>query len=111
LSPWIPSGVGRCPTHLAAYQLRTPPGRCAGHIRSPAQRTDGALATLNALFIAAGIAANLGFEEIGLDLYVVAAVAILAVFLLVRQPKQLILRYYAIAFVVGLIGAGVAQLA
>ncbi len=76
----------------------------------PSSRADQALVALNALFIAAGIAANLGFEEIGLDLYVVAAVAVLAVSLLVRQPRQLILRYYAIAYVVGLAGAGVAQL-
>jgi len=72
---------------------------------------DSTLVALNALFIAAGIVANLGFEEIGLDLYVVAAVAVLAVYLLVRQPRQLILRYYAIAYALGLAGAGVAQLA
>jgi hypothetical protein len=77
----------------------------------PSTVVDNALVALNALFIAAGIVANLGFEEIGLDLYVIAAVAVLAVFLLVRQPRQLILRYYAIAYVVGLAGAGVAQLA
>jgi hypothetical protein len=72
---------------------------------------DTALIAFNALVVAAGIMANLGFEKIGLDLYVVAAVAVLAVFLLVRQPRQLILRYYGIAYVVGLIGAGAAQLA
>lgn len=72
---------------------------------------DTALVTLNALFVAAGIVANLGFEEIGLDLYVVAAVAVLSVYLLVRQPRELILRYYAIAYVLGTAGAGVAQLA
>ena len=77
----------------------------------PPTLTDNALVALNALFIAAGIVANLGFEEIGLDLYVVAAVTILAGYLLVRQPRQLILRYYAIAYVVGFAGAGVAQLA
>lgn len=69
-----------------------------------------ALVTVNSLFIAAGIVANLGFEQIGLDLYVVAAVAVLAIVLLVRQPAQLILRYYMVAYVLGLIGAGVAQL-
>jgi phosphatidylserine synthase len=72
---------------------------------------DTALIALNALVVAAGIMANLGFEKIGLDLYVVAAVAVLAVVLLVRQPSQPILRYYAIAYVVGLAGAGAGQLA
>jgi phosphatidylserine synthase len=71
---------------------------------------DTALIALNALVVAAGIMANLGFEEIGLDLYVVAAVAVLAVVLLVRQPRQPILRYYAIAYVVGLAGAAAGQL-
>jgi hypothetical protein len=74
-------------------------------------RGDTALVALNALIIAAGIVANLGFEKIGLDLYVVAAVAVLSVYLLVRQPRQLILRYYAIAYILGTAGAGVAQLA
>lgn len=72
---------------------------------------DTVLIALNALVVAAGIMANLGFEEIGADLFVVAAVAVLAVVLLVRQPRQPILRYYSIAYVVGLIGAGAAQLA
>jgi len=76
----------------------------------PSTVADTVLIAFNALFIAAGIIANLGFEEIGLDLYVVAAVAVLAVILLIRQPRQLILRYYAIAYVIGLCGAGAAQL-
>ena len=57
---------------------------------------------VNALFVAAGVVANLGFEPIGLDLYVVAVVAVFAVVLLWRQPRQLIHRYYAAAFVLGL---------
>ena len=77
----------------------------------PVRATDTALVTVNALFVAAGIVANLGFEEIGLDLYVVSAVAVMAVILLVRRPTQLILRYYTVAYVLGLIGAGAAQLA
>jgi hypothetical protein len=77
----------------------------------PSTLADNALVALNALFVAAGIVANLGFEEIGLDLYVVAAVATLATVLLVRNRRQLILRYYAIAYVVGLAGAAVAQFA
>lgn len=57
---------------------------------------------VNALFVAAGVVANLAFEEIGLDLVVVAAVAVFAVVLVWRQPRQLIPRYYAVAFVLGL---------
>ncbi|BCB74647.1 hypothetical protein GCM10022251_74940 [Phytohabitans flavus] len=72
---------------------------------------DNALLVLNALFIAAGIVANLGFEKIGLDLWVVAAVAAFTVVLLVRRPSQPILRYYGIAYVLGFVGALVAQLA
>jgi hypothetical protein len=66
-------------------------------------RRGTALVVVNALFVAAGVVANLAFEEIGLDLYVVAAVAVFAVVLLWRQPRQLILRYYAVAFVLGLV--------
>jgi hypothetical protein len=68
----------------------------------PAAGRDLALLTGNALFIGAGIFANLGFEEIGLDLYVVAAVAALAVLLLWRRGRQPLLVYYAVAYLVGL---------
>jgi hypothetical protein len=68
---------------------------------------DTVLVVINALFVAAGVVANLAFEEIGLDLYVVAAVALFAVVLLWRLPHQLILRYYAVAFVLGLVVTGV----
>jgi hypothetical protein len=68
----------------------------------PATGRDLALLTGNALFIGAGIFANLGFEEIGLDLYVVAAVAALAVLLLWRRGRQPLLVYYAVAYLVGL---------
>ena len=66
---------------------------------------------VNALFVAAGVVANLAFEEIGLDLYVVAAVAAFAVVLLWRQPRRLIHRYYAVAFVLGLAVTGVIKAA
>lgn len=67
----------------------------------PGSALDNVLVVVNALFISIGIIANLAFETIGLDLYVVAAVAVLAVVLL---PRQLVLRYYAVAYVVGLVG-------
>jgi hypothetical protein len=79
---------------------------------SPAEptRTDTALIVVNALFIGAGIFANLAFEEIGFDLYVVAAITVLAVVLVRRQPRQPILRYYAVAYVVGLLATAVVKL-
>jgi hypothetical protein len=72
---------------------------------------DSALIVLNAAFIGAGIFANLSFEEIGLDLYVVAAIAVLAVGLLWRRRDQPILRYYAVAYVLGLVATAIAKLA
>jgi hypothetical protein len=68
----------------------------------PLSRMDNFFIAVNALVIAAGIAANLAFEEIGADLYVVAALAILTVVLARRLPGQPILRYYTIAYVGGL---------
>ncbi|MCW1967321.1 MAG: hypothetical protein KIH69_004270 [Anaerolineae bacterium] len=64
---------------------------------------DKALLIFNSLFIAAGIFANLGFEEIGLDLYVVLALAILSVYLLRRHGPQPLFVYYAAAYVIGLV--------
>jgi hypothetical protein len=72
---------------------------------------DMALLALNALFLGAAVFANLGFEEIGLDLYVVAALAIMAVYLLWRRGKQPLFIYYTIAYWLGLIGSLVAQAA
>jgi hypothetical protein len=72
---------------------------------------DTLLIAVNAVFIGAGIFANLAFEEIGLDLYVVTAIAVLAVGLLWRRRDQPILRYYAVAYVVGLIATAIAKLA
>lgn len=70
----------------------------------PAKLTPGdklALA-LNGLFIGAGIFANLAFEVIGLDLYVVAGLAGIAIFLIWRRGAQPLLIYYATAYGVGL---------
>jgi hypothetical protein len=65
---------------------------------------DAALLIVNGLFIGAGIFANLAFEVIGLDLYVVALLAALSVFLLWRRGPQPLLVYYSAAYVLGLIG-------
>jgi hypothetical protein len=69
----------------------------------PLTTSDHLTVVVNGLLVAAGVVANLAFEPIGLDLYVVAVVAVVAVALLARHPGQLVLRYYALAFVAGLI--------
>jgi hypothetical protein len=70
---------------------------------------DVGLLAFNALFLSAGILANLGFEEIGLDLYVVALLAILATYLLWKRGRQPLFIYYTVAYWLGLIASLVAQ--
>ncbi|MGZ9220766.1 MAG: hypothetical protein ACXW4Q_01555 [Anaerolineales bacterium] len=70
---------------------------------------DASLLVGNAAFLAAGIFANLGFEEIGLDLYVVALLAVLSVFLLWRRGKQPLSIYYTTAYCLGLLASFIAQ--
>jgi hypothetical protein len=74
----------------------------------PATR-DIALLALNGLFIGAGVFANLAFEEIGLDLYVVALLAALSLALLWRRGAQPLLVYYATAYTLGLAATGVVK--
>jgi len=69
---------------------------------APLRAGDQALLALNGLFIGAGIFANLAFEVIGLDLYVVALLAVLALWLLWRRGLQPLLIYYATAYCLGL---------
>ena len=70
---------------------------------------DIALLLLNSLFLGLGVMANLGFETIGLDLYIVALLAIVAAFLLWRRGKQPMFIYYTSAYWLGLIGSLIAQ--
>ncbi|MEW6406618.1 MAG: hypothetical protein AB1649_32965 [Chloroflexota bacterium] len=70
---------------------------------------DIALLIVNSLFLGAGIFANLGFEEIGLDLYVVAALALLSAYLLWRRGRQPLFIYYTSAYWLGLIASFVAR--
>src|SRR6266496_352727 len=70
---------------------------------------DIAVLSLNALFLGAAVLANLGFEEIGLDLYVVASLAIISAYLLWRRGRQPIFIYYTVAYWLGLISALIAQ--
>lgn len=70
---------------------------------------DVTLLGLNAVFLGLAVLANLGFEEIGLDLYIVAALAIISVYLLWRRGRQPMFIYYTIAYWLGLIGSLIAQ--
>lgn len=68
---------------------------------------DTALLLLNAVFIAAGIFANLAFEQIGLDLYIVALLAALSLYLLRLKGAQPLLVYYSAAYCLGLAATAV----
>ena len=72
------------------------------HLESLTRR-EIALLIVNGLFIGAGIVANLAFEEIGFDLYVVVLLAALALYLLKRKGAQPLIVYYSTAYSVGLI--------
>ena len=77
--------------------------------RENVSKSDLALLALNALFLGAAVFANLGFEEIGLDLYVVALLALISTYLLWRRGRQPMFIYYTIAYWLGLIGSLIAQ--
>ena len=77
--------------------------------REKISNTDIALLALNALFLGAAVLANLGFEEIGLDLYVVALLAFVSTYLLLRRGRQPMFMYYTSAYWLGLIGSLIAQ--
>jgi hypothetical protein len=83
---------------VMAAQARHPDPR-------PLTRADHLSIVLNGLVVAAAVVANLAFEPVGLDLYVVAIVAATSIALLVRHRAQLILRCYTLAFTVGLLAA------
>ncbi|MBL8100585.1 MAG: hypothetical protein JNK81_15480, partial [Anaerolineales bacterium] len=78
--------------------------------REEISKTDISLLVINSLFLGAGIFANLGFEEIGLDLYVVMLLAFLSVYLLWKKGKQPLFIYYTSANWLGLIASFIAQL-
>lgn len=77
--------------------------------KSELSKTDVGLLVLNSLFLGAGILANLGFEEIGLDLYVVALLAIISVYFLWKHGKQPLFIYYTSAYWLGLVASFIAQ--
>ena len=78
--------------------------------RENLSRVDVGLLLLNSLFLGAGIVANLGFEEIGLDLYVVALLAVVSAFLLWKRGRQPMFIYYAAAYWLGLVVSFIAQM-
>jgi hypothetical protein len=70
---------------------------------------DVSLLIVNSFFLGAGVFANLGFEEIGLDLYVVALLAVLSAYFLWRKGRQPLFIYYTSAYWLGLAGSLIAQ--
>lgn len=68
----------------------------------PLTRRDLTFLIINGLFIALGVFANLGFEEIGFDLYIIVLMALLSVGFLYRFGQQPMLIYYTVAYCVGL---------
>ena len=68
---------------------------------------DSGFMIANGLFVALGIFANLAFEQIGLDLYIVALLAFLAAGLWWRYGRQPLFLYYVTAYWVGLIGTAI----
>ncbi|MFJ7495097.1 hypothetical protein ACIQZB_28635 [Streptomyces sp. NPDC097727] len=68
---------------------------------------DNVLIAVNALFISAGITANLAFEKAGFDPFVIGVTAVLALTLLGFSPRQPVLRYYGVAYTVGLLATAV----
>ena len=77
--------------------------------KEPLTRSDVSLLVINSIFLGAGVFANLGFEEIGLDLYVVSLLAVLSAYLLWRRGRQPLFIYYTSAYWLGLIGSLIAQ--
>jgi hypothetical protein len=63
----------------------------------------------NSIFLGAGILANLGFEEIGLDLYIVALLTFLSTYFLWKRGRQPLFIYYTSAYWLGLVGSLIAQ--
>ncbi len=69
----------------------------------PMRERDRLFIGVNAALVAGAIVANLGFEEIGLDLFVVAAVALLSLVLARRYGLRPLILYFASAYTAGLV--------
>jgi hypothetical protein len=75
--------------------------------RGQVTQWDWIFLVINGLFIALGIFANLAFEEIGLDLYVVAILAVLSLALFWRRGPQPLVIYYTTAYSLGLVATAI----
>jgi threonine/homoserine efflux transporter RhtA len=75
--------------------------------RGQMTQRDWIFLVLNGVFIALGIFANLAFEEIGLDLYVVAILAVLSLALFWRRGPQPLVIYYTTAYTLGLVATAI----
>lgn len=75
--------------------------------RGQMSQRDWVFLVINGLFIALGIFANLAFEEIGLDLYVVAILAVLSLALFWRRGPQPLVIYYTTAYTLGLVATAI----
>ncbi|MCL4303170.1 MAG: hypothetical protein KJ077_46220 [Anaerolineae bacterium] len=75
--------------------------------RGQMTQRDWVFLVINGLFIALGIFANLAFEEIGLDLYVVAILAVLSLALFWRRGPQPLVIYYTTAYTLGLVATAI----
>jgi hypothetical protein len=71
---------------------------------------DLGLLAANGLVIGLGLFANLAFEDIGIDLFVVALLAAVAVALLRRHGRQPVVVYYSVAYVFGLVATAIVKL-
>jgi hypothetical protein len=78
--------------------------------RGPVGVRDNLGFVVNGLFIGLGLFANLAFERIGIDLYVVALLAALAVYLLWRVGRQPLIVYYATAYTFGLLSTAIVKI-
>ncbi len=65
---------------------------------------DIVLLVVNGGFIALALFANLAFEEIGLDLWVVLGLALVSLAFLVHGGRQPMFVYYSMAYVAGVLG-------
>jgi hypothetical protein len=74
-------------------------------------RRDLLLVLANASVVAVAIVANLGFEEIGLDLFIVAGVAALALLLLRHRGRRALIVYFGWAYLAGLVATLAVKLA
>jgi hypothetical protein len=78
--------------------------------RENLSNADVGLLLLNSIFLGLSVMANLGFEVIGLDLYIVALLALIATFLLRKRGRQPMFIYYTSAYWLGLVGSLIAQM-